>query len=51
LYIRQLIRGGKSDKELEAAILQALANKPGEHHFAEEFVADREEKSMFQIGG
>lgn len=49
--LREIIRGGKSDKELEAAILQALENKPGEHHFEKEFVADSETKSMFQIGG
>lgn len=49
--LKEILRGEKSDKEMEAAILQALGNKPVEHHFTEAFVADRETKSMFQIGG
>lgn len=49
--LKELLRGGKSDEEMEAAILQALGNKPVEHHFTETFIADRETKSMFQIGG
>lgn len=49
--LKELLRAGKSDLEIEAAILQALVNKPVEHHFTEAFVADRETKSMFQIGG
>ena len=46
-----MLRTGKSDNELIAAILQVLESKPGEHHFTEEFVVGKETKSMFQIGG
>jgi len=49
--LKEILRGEKSNKEMEAAILLALSNKPVEHHFTETFVADRETKSMFQIGG
>lgn len=49
--LKEIIRDGKSDRELEAVILQALKNKPREHHFTEEFVIERESKPMFQIGG
>ena len=49
--LKEIIRGGQSERELEAVIIQALEKKPKEHHFTEEFVADRETKSMFQIGG
>lgn len=49
--LKEVIRNGKSDQELEAVILQAIQKKPGEHHFTEELVADREKRSMFQIGG
>lgn len=49
--LKEIIRGGGTDKELETAILHALEKKPQEHHFTEEFIADRETKSMFQIGG
>lgn len=49
--LKEIIRGGCTDKELEAAILQAIKNKPGEHHFTEESIAGRETRSMFQIGG
>lgn len=49
--LREALRGGKSDNELQEIILQALENKPREHHFTEAFVAGRETKSMFQIGG
>lgn len=49
--LKEIIRSGKSDKELETVILQALESKPREHHFTEEFVTERETKSMFQIGG
>ncbi|HEX3027067.1 MAG TPA: GTP 3',8-cyclase MoaA [Clostridia bacterium] len=49
--LKEIVRGGGSDQELEAAILKALENKPMEHHFTEDFVADRETRSMFQIGG
>jgi GTP 3',8-cyclase len=49
--LKEIIRSGKSDRELKAGILLALMNKPGEHHFLDESVSDRERKSMFQIGG
>lgn len=49
--LREVIRNGASDEELEAVILKTLQNKPQEHHFTDEYVADRETKSMFQIGG
>ncbi|SEJ28430.1 cyclic pyranopterin phosphate synthase [Propionispira arboris] len=49
--LKEMLRTGKSDNELIAAILQVLESKPGEHHFAEEFVVGKEMKSMFQIGG
>lgn len=51
MNLKEMLRAGKSDNELVAAILQVLESKPGEHHFTEEFVADKETKSMFQIGG
>lgn len=49
--LREILRGGGSDVELEAAILNALAQKPGEHRFTEQDVSGGEKKSMFQIGG
>lgn len=49
--LKEIIRSGKSEEELETAILHALMSKPEEHRFTEEFVGDRETKSMFQIGG
>jgi len=51
LDLKEMLRTGKSDNELIAAILQVLESKPGEHHFTEEFVVGKEMKSMFQIGG
>jgi cyclic pyranopterin phosphate synthase len=49
--LKEIIRGGKSDQELEAVIIHALQSKPREHRFTEEFDSNRETKSMFQIGG
>jgi len=49
--LKEILRTGKSDNELVAAILQVVESKPREHHFTEEFVAGKETKSMFQIGG
>ncbi len=49
--LKEMLRTGKSDKELIAAILQVIDSKPGEHHFTDECVASKETKSMFQIGG
>ena len=49
--LKEMLRTGKSDNELIAAILQVLESKPGEHHFTEELVVGKETKSMFQIGG
>lgn len=49
--LKEIIRSGRSDAELEGVILHALESKPREHHFMEEFVTERENKSMFQIGG
>lgn len=51
INLKEMLRVGKSDKELETAILNALESKPREHHFKDEFLTDRETKSMFQIGG
>lgn len=51
LSLKNIIRAGAPDGELEAAILHELENKPREHHFAEELVAHRETRPMFQIGG
>ncbi|MFB0921714.1 MAG: GTP 3',8-cyclase MoaA, partial [Oscillospiraceae bacterium] len=49
--LKEIIRSGASDEELEAVILKTLRDKPREHHFADEFIADRETRAMFQIGG
>lgn len=49
--LKELLRSGKSDAELEAAILQALESKPEEHHFTESAVKSGETRPMFQIGG
>lgn len=49
--LKEIIKIGGSDQELKAAILKALENKPREHRFTEDFVAGREPRSMFQIGG
>lgn len=61
--LRSLVRGGASDEEITAAIAQAIANKPQEHHFSCDAVntvdnmcggqsAPLEEyKNMSQIGG
>ena len=44
---------GKVDIKLEAAVAEAIAAKPAEHHFenAVRHDSDDEQKKMFQIGG
>ncbi len=49
--LKEILRNGASDEELEAVILKTLRDKPREHHFTEECIADRETRAMFQIGG
>ena len=49
--LKEALRSGASDEELKALILKTLLDKPREHHFSDECVADRETRAMFQIGG
>lgn len=53
--LRGVIRGGGSDEELKAVILEALAEKPDGHAFGGSLEKQREDKTeklcMAQIGG
>ncbi len=49
--LKEAMRNGASDEELEALVLMALESKPKEHRFEEALVEGRETRSMFQIGG
>lgn len=49
--LKDIIRSGSSNQELEAMIKQALESKPREHHFTKKFITETETRSMFQIGG
>ena len=46
---RPLLRGGATDQELQAAIMQALALKPAQHHFNEE--PEKIVRFMSKLGG
>lgn len=50
LDLRAMLRSGAGDGELEAAIREAIGNKPRCHGFYED-VRDREARRMNQIGG
>ena len=57
LELKPLLRGGVSDEEIGRQIINALKEKPSEHHFKEK-AADRgltdgaeEQRKMVQIGG
>ena len=50
LDLRALLRGGADDAALEAAIRDAIVNKPRCHGFYAD-VSDREPRRMYQIGG
>ena len=50
LDLRAMLRSGAGDGELEAAIREAIGNKPRCHGFYED-VCDREARRMNQIGG
>ena len=50
--LREIIRNGCTDEELQEAILEALDQKPDGHQFLEKAKADDTEKlCMSQIGG
>lgn len=50
--LKPLLQDGSSDAVLEAAVEQALKEKPGSHSFGSEvFPVGREKRSMSQIGG
>ena len=42
LELKPLLRGGASDEEIRAAIIRAVADKPGEHHFHRSVDAKKE---------
>ncbi len=49
--LRDLMRGGCSEKELRDAIRRVIAAKPEGHHFYENPTGQDEERIMSQIGG
>ncbi|MCL2169959.1 MAG: GTP 3',8-cyclase MoaA [Defluviitaleaceae bacterium] len=48
LSLRELLRGGASDEEIETAILQSISEKPEKHHLLENEIGL---KDMSKIGG
>jgi len=51
LDLRELLRGGADDAELESAIASAVYNKPERHFFGARTGADMGIKNMSRIGG
>ena len=57
LELKPLLRGGVSDEEIGRQILNALKEKPSEHHFRERTAGEElpggveEQRKMVQIGG
>ncbi len=57
LELKPLLRGGASDEKIRERILEALQEKPAEHHFRvqaadrAETNEDEEQRKMVQIGG
>ena len=49
--LRELLRSGGSDEELEAAMRRAISQKPKEHRFGQGEIAHEETKYMSAIGG
>ena len=49
--LRALLRGGANQSQLEAAIADALAHKPLQHHFGTASRPNDESHNMHQIGG
>ena len=49
--LRELLRNNVSDDQLQAAVRDALAQKPKEHSFGKEDMRGTEQKRMNQIGG
>lgn len=55
IELKPLLRGGYSDEEIRAAIVEAVHKKPKAHNFAQESldktVTDSDSRRMVQIGG
>ena len=57
LELKPLLRGGASDEEIGRQIINALKEKPSEHHFRERAAGEElpdgveEQRKMVQIGG
>ena len=50
LDLREMLRSGAPDGEIESAMCAAIAEKPARHNFQER-IADRERRRMNEIGG
>ena len=52
LDLKQCLRDGSTDKELEELLLKGIANKPKSHRFDEKnYFDEKEHRNMSQIGG
>ena len=57
LELKPLLRGGANDEEIGRQIINALKEKPSEHHFRERTAGEElpdgveEQRKMVQIGG
>ena len=49
--LRTLLRTGADDREIEAAVRDAILRKPTGHEFLTEQIAEEESHCMAQIGG
>ncbi|MBR3517708.1 MAG: hypothetical protein IKO10_15515, partial [Lachnospiraceae bacterium] len=51
IELRELLRNGAGDEQLQEAVQNALRQKPKEHSFGKENIRGAEQKRMNQIGG